>query len=163
MKRLHYILVPAFYLGIFLAGRAFTSAGTWYQSLVKPAVTPPGAVIGMVWTVIYILSASAFILYMNRSKNAAPFLFRAIVGLFILNGILNALWSYLFFSRHLLGLAAADALGIFLSTGLIMVLAWPASRITSLLLLPYVCWTGFATYLTYEIYRLNAPPYTPGY
>jgi len=152
---MHYILVPLFYAGIAFAGRAFTARGVsdWYPSLLKPPFTPPGPIIGAIWTVIYIFTALAFIIYINRARGSAWL--RRVAWLFVLNGILNALWSYIFFTKHMLGLAVADAASIFISVGAIMVLAWPKAKATSFLLLPYLMWTGFATYLAYEIYRLN--------
>ncbi len=58
-KYLIYMLPLCFYFLVFLSGRLFTSYGIpeWYQTLVKPSFKPPGYVIGIVWTVIYILSA----------------------------------------------------------------------------------------------------------
>lgn len=152
---MHYILIPLFYAGVALAGRTFTARGVseWYPALVKPSFTPPGPLIGAIWTAIYIFTALAFIIYINRVRESTPVW--PVAGLFVLNGVMNALWSYIFFTKHMLGLAVADAACIFLSVGIIMVLAWPKAKATSLLLLPYLLWTGFAAYLAYEIYKLN--------
>jgi tryptophan-rich sensory protein len=155
MRRIHYILVPLFYAAVALSGRAFTSEGVafWYPALIKPSFTPPGWLIGAVWTTIYILTALAFIVYVNCAREAPSF--RLTAGLFVLNGVINALWSYVFFARHMLGLAVLGAACIFLTVAAIMALAWPKSKAAALLLLPYVLWTGFATFLSYMIYRLN--------
>jgi benzodiazapine receptor len=155
VRGIHYVLIPAFYAGVALAGRAFTAEGLtdWYPTLVKPSFTPPGSVIGIIWTLIYVLTALAFIIYVNRPRGNATVW--PVAGLFIFNGVINALWSYIFFAMHMVGLAVADAALIFLSAGVIMVLSWPRAKVASLLLLPYVLWTSFATCLTYAIYELN--------
>jgi tryptophan-rich sensory protein len=155
MGRLHYILVPLFYLGVSAAGSAFTARGLdyWYPALNKPSYTPPGSLIGVIWTVIYILTALSLILLINADPEK-PLLSR-LVGLFVLNGLLNAAWSYIFFTRHMIGWAVIGASLIGLTVLLMMAAAWPVSRISSLLLLPYLGWVTFATYLNFDIFRMN--------
>jgi tryptophan-rich sensory protein len=138
-----------------IAGRMFTAEGLteWYPAIIKPSYTPPGSLIGVVWTIIYILSAISLILFVNRGREVHKFWL--IIGFFILNGIMNAAWSYLFFTKHLVGFAVIDAVLIGITVGLIMVLVWPYSKASALLLLPYLCWVSFASYLTYDIYTLN--------
>jgi len=155
MKLIHYILSPLFYLCVSLAGRYFTAqgVGTWYPSILKPAYTPPGSFIGIVWTVIYILAALSLILFVNRAKGAP--LFYPVLALYIVNGILNAAWSYIFFTKHLLGPAVIDAAMLLITVLLIILLAWRYSTAASMLLVPYGIWVSFATYLTYAIYTMN--------
>jgi tryptophan-rich sensory protein len=155
VKYLHYITPPLFYLGIALAGRIFTAQGLkdWYPDIIKPAYTPQGSVIGAVWTTIFILSAISLIMFINHGRKHQ--IFWLVMGVFVLNGILNAAWSYLFFTRHFIGFAVIDSVLIAMTVGLIMVLVWPYSKASALLLLPYLCWVSFASYLTYDIYRLN--------
>jgi tryptophan-rich sensory protein len=152
----HYILIPALYMLIAASGRLFNaeSVELWYPTLLKPAYTPPGSFIGAMWTVIYILTALSFILYINRSRRAqeSPW---PVAGAYLINGFFNAAWSYIFFSRKMIGLATADALLIWVTVLIMMVLAWPRSRASSLLLIPYLAWTAFATFLNYRIYILN--------
>lgn len=150
-----YILSPLFYFCVALAGRAFTSQGIdpWYQTIVKPSFTPPGSVIGIMWTVIYILTAVSLIVFTNIAKNKK--VFWPVIGLYLVNGIVNAAWSYIFFTKHLLGLAVIDAGLIGITVLLIIVFAWRYSKAASILLIPYLGWVSFAAYLTYAIYRMN--------
>jgi len=80
---------------------------------------------------------------------------KAILGLYLLNGVINALWSYIFFVEHLLFPAFLDALCILITVGFLMAFTWSYSRMSSLLLVPYLLWVSFATYLNFIIYRLN--------
>lgn len=155
MKKAHYVLIPFFYMLVALSGRLFTAGGVaeWYPDLAKPAYTPPGSLIGAVWTVIYILTAIAFVVYVNKARDSKAFPF--VAGLFVLNGVINASWSYVFFVMRSLGLAAVDAALIWLTVLSLAVLAWPRSRASSVLLIPYLAWTTFATFLSYRIYQLN--------
>ena len=150
-----YILSPLFYTGILLAGRWFTIQGIdpWYWSLSRPSYTPPGSFIGIVWTVIYILSALSLILYVNAAKGRQGF--RPVIALYIINGILNAAWSYVFFTKHLPGPAVIDAGLIAVTVLFVIIYAWRYSHAAAVLLLPYLLWGSFATFLTYAIYKMN--------
>jgi tryptophan-rich sensory protein len=154
-KAIPYIVSPLFYLAVAYAGRLFTAKGvtTWYPAIEKPSFTPPGSLIGLVWTTIFILTAISLILYIRSGKGKA--LFRGTIFLYVFNGILNAAWSYFFFTKHFIGIAVLDALLIALTVGLMMVLSWRYSKASSILLLPYLLWVSFATYLTFTIYTLN--------
>lgn len=148
-------LSPLFYLCVALAGRAFTSQGLdhWYQSLAKPSYTPPGSLIGIMWTAIYILTAASLIIFTISAKGKPGYW--PIIGLYLGNGIINAAWSYIFFTKHLIGFAVIDAGLIGITVLLMIVFVWHYSIIASILLIPYLAWVSFATILTYDIYRIN--------
>ena len=154
-QHVHYILAVLFYLAVAQIGGSFTADGvrSWYPTIAKPGYTPPGFVIGIVWTGIYILAAASLIMFTDaaRGKHA----FWPIIVLYALNGIINAAWSYVFFAQHALGPAVLHAGLIGVSVAAIMRAVWPYSRAASLLLLPYLAWVTFATFLSYQIYRLN--------
>lgn len=154
-KYIHYIISPLFYIGIAFSGRMFNDQGVtdWYPEIIKPSYTPPGSVIGVVWTIIFILSAISLILFVNRGRQSKAFW--PIIGIFIFNGVVNIAWSYIFFTKHMIGLAVIDALLILITVGIIMVLVWPYSKVSSILLFPYLLWVSFASYLNYAIYKLN--------
>lgn len=154
-KHFHYIVSPVFYLAVALASRMFTAQGLtdWYPAIIKPSYTPPGSLIGTVWMTIYILSAISLIIFINRGRGSNAFW--PIIGIFVFNGIVNAVWSYIFFTKHLIGLAVIDAVLILITVGMMIVLVWSYSKVSSVLLLPYLLWVSFASYLTYVIYTLN--------
>jgi translocator protein len=155
MGWIHYILAPLFYLSVALFGRAFASRGVmdWYPTLSKPWLTPPGGLIGVVWSIIYILSAISLIVFINKCKNTVWFW--PIIGLYILNGVVNALWGYVFFGRHMLGLAVVDAVFIWATVALLVLFTWRRAFWAGLVLVPYFTWATFAFYLSYSIWRLN--------
>ncbi|HTY39939.1 MAG TPA: TspO/MBR family protein [Candidatus Paceibacterota bacterium] len=152
-----YILIPLLTLAVSLGGSSFTSGGIgsgWYDKLVKPSWTPPGWVIGIVWTTIFILAAISAILVWNGMPRSNVFWF--IIMLFLLNGLLNVFWSYLFFGApHALGWATLEAAVLDLSVIALVVLIWPFSRLAAGLLMPYAAWVAFATYLTSVVWHLN--------
>ena len=154
-RYLIYILSPLFYICVSLAGRSFTSHGIdpWYQTIAKPSFTPPGMIIGIVWTVIYILTALSLIVFTNNAKGKT--IFWPVFVLYIVNGIINAAWSYIFFTKHLLGPAVIAAGLIGVTVLLLIQFSRHYSKAASILLIPYLAWVSFATYLTYVIYRMN--------
>jgi tryptophan-rich sensory protein len=152
----NYLIIPLVTVLVSVIGGQFTSGGTgsgWYGAIVNPSWTPPGSVIGAVWTVIFILTTISALIVWNRVPRDTRFWW--IVGILLLNAVLNVLWSYLFFDRHLMGWAVLEAAALDLTVIALMVLIWPLSRIASLLLLPYAGWVAFATYLTHAVWSLN--------
>jgi benzodiazapine receptor len=154
MKMLHYILIPiAVILTAFIGGQITNVGMSWYKTINLPSWTPPGSIIGTVWTVIFILTAISAIIYWNKVPIGNMFYW--ILGFFVVNLLLNILWSFLFFGVHYLGWAVIEALVLDLSVIILMVLIFPFSKLASLLLFPYAFWVAFASYLTYSVWFLN--------
>ncbi len=154
MKPQH-LIIPLVTILVAVIGSRFTSVGLaeWYGSIKLPPWTPPGGVIGAVWTTIFVLSTAAALIIWNApaAKSKLP-LFAAV---FLLNAALNVAWSWLFFVQHRLALAAWEAVLLDLTCIALVVLAWPVSRLASALLMPYAAWVAFASYLTFTVARLN--------
>lgn len=143
-------------IGTAMAGSAFTMVGMnsgWYEQIAKPDWTPPGAVIGVVWTVIYILTALSSILFFKKEKDKK---YRKLVGFaYLLNAILNVLWSYIFFVQHWLWFAAVEAFVLGCSVLYIIFLLRKTEKKFSYFLYLYAGWVFFATFLTCTIAYLN--------
>jgi translocator protein len=146
--------IVAVTVGVAAAG---TAAGDfdsrWYRRLRKPGWQPGGATIGTVWTMLYALTgASAYILARGARQR------RGLLGsLFVLQYALNAAFTPLLTRRHDLTLATADSAALLATVSALTVAAWPVRRSAAILLLPYVIWTAFATYLSATLVRLNRP------
>jgi len=152
----NYFIIPLLVLLVSALGSYFTSQGMmsgFYDSLDLPALAPPGAVIGAVWTVIYILTAAAILIVWNRFKRDDTF--NRIIWLFVINGVLNVMWSCIFFTREFIRLAIVDAAAMGITVLILISLIYPRSKWTSMLLLPYLVWVIFATYLNYLIWIYN--------
>ncbi len=152
--KLNYLIIPLITFLVSVTGSRLTSGGMdWYKTIKLPAWTPPGSVIGFVWTTIFILSTiSALIVWNKFSRNKR---FAWIIGLFLINAGLNVLWSFLFFNQHLIGWSVIEAGLLGLSVIGLIILIGPISRLAAWLLAPYAAWVSFATYLTYIIWTLN--------
>ncbi len=126
--------------------------GEWYSGLIKPALTPPGWVFGPVWTLLYAIMAVAAWLVWCRHGLANAI---GPLGLFLGQLALNALWSYLFFGLQHPGLALLDIVVLWLVILATVKAFWRSHRPAGLLLLPYLFWVSFATYLNFQFWRLN--------
>jgi benzodiazapine receptor len=132
---------------------AFASRGAedFYQRLQLPTWAPPASVFGPVWTVLYVLMALAAWLVWRTGTDGRT---RAL-SLFVVQLALNALWSWLFFSFHLGGLALADIVLLWVLIVATVVAFWNIRPLSGLLLLPYLLWVSFATVLNLVLWRLN--------
>jgi tryptophan-rich sensory protein len=135
-------------------GAAWTSTSIegWYQTLAKPAWTPPDWVFGPVWTVLYLMMAIAGWLFWRRSGIVGA---RGAWLLFAAQLLLNALWSGIFFALRSPGLAFIEILVLWSAIAGTIVAFWPHSRWASYLLVPYLAWSSFAAVLNLAIWRLN--------
>ncbi len=125
----------------------------WYRRLRKPAWQPPGAAIGAVWTVLYAATAlSGSLLWRRREEGSRG---AAIWVLFALQSVLNGAYTPILTRRRDLRLATVDSALLCLTVAMTATLAWPRRRLASALLVPYVAWTVFATFLSATIVRLN--------
>ncbi len=134
-------------------GGAATDIGPWYVALIKPSWQPPDWLFGPVWTTIYVLTAIAGVRAWRRGNPADRRLFGVALAL---NLVLNVLWSVIFFTLKRPDLALLEVVPLWLSIALLILLVRRYSPLSAVLMLPYLLWVGFATYLNWTIVRLNA-------
>ena len=135
------------------ATAVFLSTGGWFAKLHKPSWNPPSWVFGPVWTLLYILMAIAAWLVWRQGGWKSQ---RLALGAFLLQWLLNALWTPLFFGMHQLGLAFGEIILLWLVLALTAILFWQVKKSAGWLLLPYLAWVSFAAALNFSIWRLNS-------
>ena len=140
-----------------LGARATTPAlsSRWYRRLDKPSWQPPGPVFGPVWTVVYALIAASMLVTRRNGGDDAQ---RPLFVLFGTNLALNLAWTLIFFRGRSPLAAGVEILMLEGTTVALVVRAWPASRLASLLLVPYAMWLLFATALTWTIWAAQLTP-----
>jgi tryptophan-rich sensory protein len=145
-------------LGIFLiitfaaaATGAFAGPDDWYGNLVKPRLTPPNWVFGPVWTTLYFLMALAIWNVWRRAGRASGWP----IAVYILQLLLNAAWTILFFGAHRPSWALVDIGLLGIAILWLIRSCIPISRTSAALLVPYLLWVSFAAYLNWEFVRLN--------
>lgn len=135
-------------------GSLFTiqAVPTWYAGLVKPSWNPPAWVFGPAWTLLYIMMSVAAWMIWRREHSAAR---SRALHWFMLQLLLNAMWSPVFFGCHspLAGLVIIVAL--WLAIVVTLVLFWRQSSPAAAWLVPYLAWVSFATALNFAVWKLN--------
>ncbi len=138
-----------------LLGSFFTvaSVNSWYLTINKPSWNPPGWLFGPVWISLYtLMGIAAYLVWQKRNSGQS---IKAALVIYGIHLILNALWSIIFFGLKNPGLALVEIMGLLFFIVLTMVLFYKIRPVTFLLLLPYLLWTSFATFLNFIIWRLN--------
>jgi tryptophan-rich sensory protein len=136
-----------------LLGGLVTEIGPWYRQLRKPWFQPPDWLFGPAWTLIFILTALATAECWIGARSSAEQ--GLIVAAFVLNGVLNVLWSILFFKMRRPDWALAEVGVLWLSVASMMLVALPISGQAVLFLAPYLAWVTFAAVLNLAIVRRN--------
>jgi len=126
---------------------------TWYATLEKPAFNPPDWLFAPVWTLLYLMmGVAAFLVWRKGLENRQV---RIALIVFLIQLVLNALWSVVFFGLEspLYGLIVIAALWVAI---LFTVLKfYRISLAASVLLWPYLLWVTFAAVLNVSIWLLN--------
>ena len=136
-------------------GGTVTDIGPWYQGLKKPDWQPPDWLFGPVWTFIFATAALSGVTAWRWAKTQSARDW--IIVLFALNGLLNIGWSLLFFRMRRPDWALFEVGFLFLSIVALIVVTSRHSRLSGILLWPYLAWVAFAAVLNYEIVKLNGP------
>ena len=152
--KLNHFLIP--YLGglglMFIS--ILTSGGiAWYESLTLPSWHPSLYTIAVIWTVIYLCLIWSLLIFWNKGAHDT----RCMLGItgFVALASINVAWCALFFNLHLIDLSIIAGLSLALIAAILSLLILPRSKKAALLLLPYVLWVLFGTYLTYTVSLLN--------
>jgi tryptophan-rich sensory protein len=125
---------------------------TWYAGLVKPPLNPPNWVFAPVWMTLYgLMAVSAWLVWKTRPSGCR----RRGLLFFAVQLWFNYLWSWIFFHRHMIGIAFADIVALWLTILLTLLTFRKMSRPAAWLLVPYIAWVTFAGYLNFALWRLN--------
>jgi tryptophan-rich sensory protein len=131
---------------------ASARSAAFYGQLVQPSWAPPAWLFGPVWSVLYVLMAvAAWLVWRERGWRGAP----GALGLFAVQLVANALWTWLFFVLHAGALSLGEIVVLWLLIAATIALFWSVQRVAALLLVPYLVWVSFAAALTVSLWRLN--------
>jgi len=126
----------------------------WFRELTKPALYPPSWAFGVAWTLLFTLLGIALFLVWRAGTDDRRV--RVAIGLFAVQMAFNVAWTPVFFGLE----ALRPALGVIAILAVLIVATIVAfdrvDRRAAALLVPYLAWVLFATYLNYQFWRLNA-------
>jgi tryptophan-rich sensory protein len=157
-SRLGRVLSVGAIVGVTLASALFGAKSSrnkgriWYRLLRKSKANPPDAAFGPVWSVLYGLSAASA----SRVALSGPSRERtSALAVWAVQQLLNALWSPLFFGKQKPRSALVDVLGLAATLVALIRATRKVDRTASNLLVPYLVWAAFASYLNYAIVKKN--------
>ena len=143
----------AIFIAIVLGGGTLiglaTLPGPWYEALEKPFFNPPNWLFGPVWSILYVLIGIAGWRVWQLHDNGSL----AIV--WIVQLLLNFLWSPVFFGAQSIGGALMIILALLAAILVFIALAWQRDRVAAWLFVPYALWVAFASTLNGSIFALN--------
>ena len=123
----------------------------FYKRLIKPAFTPPSIVFQTVWPILYILMAVSFFIILGSNSPLKP----CAITIFIVQLILNFIWSPVFFVFGKMKWALLISFLMLISVGIMVLLFFQISKIAGILQIPYFIWLIFATFLNASFIYLN--------
>ena len=147
VKKIFHAVLPLIIGGIV---GIITSNSMDYNDLIKAPLSPPGIVFPIVWTIIYLLIGISYTLL--KEKGEVP---KETQQLYYTQLIFNYLWTFIFFVFRL---GLLSVLWIIILDILVIIMTYQfykQNKLSGILLIPYVLWLLFATYLNISIYFLN--------
>lgn len=135
-------------------GSFFTASSvkSWYVDLIKPSLNPPSWVFGPVWLTLYtLMGIAAALIWQKRDRSYAKW------GLcfYGIQLVLNTFWSILFFGMKNPLAALIDIILLLVLIIVATIFFWRVNVWAGVLMLPYILWVSFATYLNYSIWMMN--------
>jgi tryptophan-rich sensory protein len=131
------------------AGGYFTqmSVTSWYVTLHKSPLTPPGMVFGIVWTILYLLMAlAATRVYGRTGTLRSPALRWWLVQL-----LMGLIWCEVFFGQREIMAGMQVMLANWLAVAITIALFRRIDRVAAWMMLPLLLWLSFASYLNFYI------------
>jgi len=138
-----------------IIGSVFTARAipTWYATLHKPSFTPPNWLFGPAWITLYLLMAIAAFLVWR--KGLSDRLVKWALITFLVQLVLNALWSVVFFGLQWPFGGVIVIVGLWVAILFTILRFFRVSIAAGVLLLPYILWVSFAAVLNVSIWLLN--------
>ena len=137
------IIVVIYIVG---AGRWVATDAGWYRSLNQPSWQPPDFIFGLIWPYNFAVLIIAGFIVAARDSRTEQIVWLASLALSVTAALL---WAWLFYVPHSLQ-ASGFALGAAtLLTLPLVVIAFRASTVLGLALVPYQIWVAIATSLAF--------------
>lgn len=136
-------------------GSAYTrpSLAGWYFSLAKPSWNPPNKIFPAVWILLYaMMGVAAWQVCKHEDRPAVA----VAIGFFVIQLILNVLWSIFFFHWRRPGSAFAEICLLWCAILATLLFFAKLDRVATELLIPYFTWVSFAAVLNFAIWRKNS-------
>ena len=150
-KLLRFIAIPLLVGGI--AALLTTDSMKTFSALEKPALSPPGWLFPVVWTILYTLMGVSA--YLIATSSAAPIEKAKSLAIYTYQLAVNFLWSIFFFNFKWYFFSFLWIILLWILVFLMIRAFWKINRTAAYLNIPYLIWITFAAYLNIGIWILN--------
>jgi len=124
--------------------------GNWYASLIRPELSPPNWIFAPVWTFLYLtMGISLYLIWSKRKFH------KKALSIFAVQLFFNFTWSLVFFGLHQISLALINLIILIAFIIITIIDFYKIDKNAGLILIPYLLWCLFATYLNYSLMILN--------
>ena len=130
-------------VGYFMGQITQANLSAWYHPLIKSSLTPPPITFAIVWPALYVLLAVLGAMIFSKENLYPP----KIKILYLTQLILNWSWTPIFFYLHWIGTALFFLISMVVITTTLIIKGYSENKKILLLLMPYLVWIIFATYL----------------
>lgn len=155
-KKRWWMLIAAVLVTELVGGLSGLLAGDsrgMYESFDKIPLAPPGSVFGIVWPILYLMmGVSLFFIIISNADRAPKRKAYLIYGVQL---FFNFTWSLLFFGGNFMFLAILNILILDAIVLYQVYYYFKISKPAALLLVPYLAWILFATYLNIGFALVN--------
>ena len=128
------------------------SIPTWYSMLAKPALNPPNWIFFPVWTLFYVMMGVSLYFVWRKGFNNKT---KTAIYVFFAQLLLNFLWTFLFFGLKSTLLAFAEIIVLWVMILVTILRFYRISKEAAYLLIPYIAWVSFASYLNLATFLVN--------
>ncbi len=156
-KNINYISLIIWIVALIAIGGVIGSLtkaeiSTWYSALNRSTLTPPNYVFPIAWTILYAaIGACGSLIWQHKTFPNMP----TIKRLYVIQLFLNWSWTPIFFHYHLTGVSLIILVFMDLLVAMIILLTYRKIKVASLLMIPYLLWILFASYLNFYILWYN--------
>ena len=135
-----------------------SASSSWYKSLKQSPLSPPSWVFPIAWTILYALIIISGIVFFSATRTIREAVRSPGFFYYCAAWVLNLSWSQIFFRFQRPDLSFVVILGMLAFIALNIRAFYPVSHLAAYLLVPYLAWVSFATYLNGYILFMNPLP-----
>lgn len=124
-----------------------------FDTIKKPALTPPAIVFPIAWAILYVLMGLASYIALIKSHDLQQAIY--MMYPYAIQLVLNFMWSIIFFNYNLYNVAFVCLLFLWIMIIRTITFWGTISNLSVILMMPYIMWVTFAAYLNLSIVMLN--------
>lgn len=153
LKKLAISIIIPLAVGFLASFFTMNSIPSWYNSLIKPSLSPPNWAFAPAWTLLYILMGISLYIVWRKGFNNKT---KAAIYIFSAQLLLNFFWTFIFFGLKNMLVAFVEIIVLWIMILVTILKFHKISRQAAYLLIPYIIWVSFAAYLNLAIFLANA-------